>query len=122
MVKKKADGESIPSQLEESGSGDLSTEVEQTDELSILEMTEKSGNFSLKDFLEENPEVIVSELNKVLHWISTADNWFVVLQPIMAQDGTVLVRFTLSPPKNKKLVVYEDESDKSKQIVIESLN
>jgi len=63
--------------------------------------------------------VIISELNKVLSWLSIVDNWFVALTQIEASDGAILVRFTISPPKDKKLSVVVDETDESKKILLE---
>ena len=62
----KKTGELIRSKLKETDIGDLSLGVEEKEKLDILEQIEKSKSFSLIKLLKENPEVIISELNKVL--------------------------------------------------------
>lgn len=115
----KKTGELIHSKLKETDIGDLSLGAEEKEKLDILEQIEKSKSFSLIKLLKENPEVIISELNKVLSWLSIVDNWFVALTQIEASDGAILVRFTISPPKDKKLSVVVDETDESKKILLE---
>lgn len=115
----KKTGELIHSKLKETDIGDLSLGAEEKEKLDILEQIEKSKSFSLIKLLKENPEVIISELNKVLSWLSIVDNWFVALAQIEASDGAILVRFTISPPKDKKLSVVVDKTDESKKILLE---
>ena len=119
---KKTNGDSTILGREENDIGDGNLEVEKTEELLTLAEMQKQEPSSLKSFLEENPEILVSEINRILSWISATDNWFVALSPIMAQDGNILIRITVAPPKEYKLVVYEDKTDNSKQILIEPSN
>ena len=112
----KKTGESIRSKSKVIDTGDLNVEVGKIEELDILEQIEKSKNFSLIKLLKENPEVIISELNKVLYWMSISEDWFVALTQITAPDGNILSRFTISPPKDKKIEIIINEKDNSKKV------
>ena len=120
MTQAKPNGGSTLQESKEKDIGDLKKEAGVQSRPSTLETMMSSENFILEDFLKENPEILLSEINKILYWLGVSD-WFVALTNISAPDGNNLIRITFCPPKPNKILIKEIE-DTSKTIVIESEN
>lgn len=77
-----------------------------------------STNSTLLTWLRENPEVVLSEIVRVLNLLDNVENWWYGISQIKAEDGTILLRITIAPPENYEISVLENESQTINQIVL----
>jgi hypothetical protein len=106
-------------QSREIDTGGSKQDQSETDELNTLEMIERLDSSSVRNFLKENPEILVAKINQVLEWISVTEGWFLAISQIPATNGTILTRITIAPPENLNLKVLEDKNTESKELILE---
>lgn len=101
----------------ESDIGDLQSEAETIKELNILDEISRYDNYTLVTFLKENPEVCLSELNRVLNLFNLSEWWFSI-NPTKAEDGTLLARISIAPPDDYEIKILENPETKTKKIIL----
>jgi hypothetical protein len=99
---------------------DLQKEVEERKLPLILGTENEHSPSTLINWVKENPEVCVSEITRVLNLLENADWWYAI-SPVKAENGTILVRITIAPPKNYKLEILEDKFSEIKTISINKI-
>lgn len=115
---KKTNGESNPSQLPTNVTGVLQKEVERIELQNTLETEIELDDSSLVSFLEENPEVSLSNFISYLELMGNSGWWFTVTK--LTSDEVNLMKIIIAPPENYNLKITDNGDEKTVEVV--SLN
>lgn len=83
--------------------------------------TEKEWSHSTAiNLLKENPEIILSEIIRVLNLMSNGGWWYAIF-PVSNNEGLNFVRITIKPPETHDIKIEENKETEEKTIILSKI-
>lgn len=91
--------------------------LEEIKKSSILETDKKWSPSTVANLLKENPEIVLSEIIRVLNLLDNGGWWYGIL-PVSNNEGINFVRITIRPPETHDIKIEENKETEEKMIIL----